>query len=51
MRELQKECCIQYDRLELLVQWHPDKNGDLTPDETNGGGRGKLCRCCDRGHE
>ena len=32
MRESLKEYCVRYDRRELLVQWHPDKNGNLTGD-------------------
>ncbi len=51
MNESLKEYCIRYDRRELLVQWHPDKNGDLTPEEIAGGSQRKVWWRFERGHE
>jgi len=28
------EYCVEQERQELLSQWHPTKNGDLTPETT-----------------
>ena len=51
MSESLKEYCIRYDRPELLIQWHPDKNGSLTPDEITSGSQRKIWWRCDQGHE
>jgi hypothetical protein len=51
MSESLKEYCIRYDRRELLMQWHPDKNGDLTPDAITSGSQRKVWWRCDQGHE
>ena len=36
---------------ELARQWHPTKNGDLTPDQVSPGTRRKVWWICDKGHE
>lgn len=51
MRESLKEYCSRYDRLELLEQWHPEKNGSLTPDEISYGSHKKIWWRCSQGHE
>lgn len=51
MRESLKEYCIRYDHRELLAQWHPVKNGALTPDKVTSGSQRKVWWRCDRGHE
>ena len=51
MSESLKEYCVRYDRLELLAQWHPEKNGDLTPEKITSGSQKKVWWRCDQGHE
>ena len=51
MRETLIEYCTRYDRSELLLQWHPEKNGELTPDGVSYGSQKKIWWVCDRGHE
>ena len=34
---------------ELAAQWHPTKNGDLTPDAVSGGSRKKIWWICPEG--
>lgn len=51
MRESLKEYCVRYDRRELLAQWHPNKNGNLTPAEITSGSQRKIWWRCDQGHE
>jgi hypothetical protein len=36
---------------ELAAQWHPTKNGDLTPQDVVGGSQTKVWWKCDKGHE
>lgn len=43
--------CLQTVNPNLAEQWHPDKNGDLTPNNvTNGSGK-KVWWRCEKGHE
>lgn len=51
MGENLKEYCIRYERRELLEQWHPEKNGDLTPELISSGSQSKVWWRCDRGYE
>jgi len=46
-----QEYCIQHDRLDLLKQWHAEKNGDLTPDQVISGSHKKVWWKCEKGHE
>jgi DNA-directed RNA polymerase subunit RPC12/RpoP len=36
---------------ELAKQWHPTKNGDLTPDQVTPGSKKKVWWRCEKGHE
>ena len=36
---------------DLLREWHPTKNGELTPQEVTQGSGKKIWWCCDYGHE
>ena len=51
MRESLREYCTRYDRNELLAQWHPEKNGTLTPNDLSYGSQKKVWWRCDHGHE
>lgn len=51
MGESLKEYCIRYDCRELLAQWHPQKNGPLSPSQVISGSKRKIWWRCDRGHE
>lgn len=51
MAESLREYCARYGRDELLEQWHPGKNGALTPDTVSYGSKRKIWWQCGRGHE
>lgn len=51
MRESLKEYCIRHDRRELLAQWHPEKNGELTPEKITSGSQRKVWWRCEQSHE
>ena len=51
MRESLKEYCVRNDRRELLAQWHPNKNGPLSPGEVTSGSKRKVWWRCGQGHE
>ena len=36
---------------DVSAQWHPTRNGDLTPDQVSAGGSKKVWWLCDEGHE
>lgn len=36
---------------ELAAQWHPEKNGDLTPEDVSAGSNRKVWWICEEGHE
>jgi len=36
---------------EITAQWHPTRNGDLTPDQVSAGSRRKVWWRCEQGHE
>jgi len=46
-----REYCIQHDHIDLLNQWHTEKNGDLTPDQVTTGMQRKVWWKCNKGHE
>jgi len=50
-RESLREYCSDQHRSELLEQWHPKKNGGLTPDDVSYGSQKKIWWQCDAGHE
>jgi hypothetical protein len=45
------EYCCEQGREELLAQWHPEKNGPLTPKDVAHGSRKKAWWRCEKGHE
>lgn len=51
MRESLYDYCVRTDNLRLLQQWHPTKNGDLTPKSVTYGGHYKAWWRCEKGHE
>lgn len=51
MSESLKEYCVRYDRLELLAQWHPDKNAPLEPGMVLPGSTKRVWWRCTDGHE
>lgn len=51
MSESLKEYCIRFGRKELLAQWHPEKNGSLSPDAVSCGSEKKIWWRCNQGHE
>lgn len=42
---------LQYNNPQLASQWHPHKNGDLTPDKVRPRCSIKVWWVCDKGHE
>ena len=46
-----KEYNLSVIRPELAKQWHPVKNGDLTPDKVTPGSNKKIWWKCDKGHD
>jgi hypothetical protein len=42
---------LQYNNPQLASQWHPHKNGDLTPDKVRPHSSIKVWWVCDKGHE
>ena len=45
------EFCTERDEPTLLAQWHPARNGDLTPKDVSPGSERKVWWRCERGHE
>lgn len=45
------EYCHRYEKNELLAQWHPQKNGGITPTDVTVGSHRKIWWRCDHGHE
>jgi len=46
-----EDSCLQILNPELSKQWHPTKNGDLTPNDVTTGSRKKVWWKCKKGHE
>ena len=46
-----KENCLAAMSPNLVKQWHPIKNGKLTPRDVTCGSHGKVWWLCDKGHE
>lgn len=46
-----REYCAEKNRPELLTQWHPTLNGDLTPDQLTHGSHRRVWWQCEHGHE
>jgi len=51
MRESLQEYCSSYNRSDLLLQWHPEKNGSVTPQSVSPGSHAKVWWRCSQGHE
>lgn len=51
MRKTLLEYCIQFDRQDLLEQWHTEKNGELSPNTITAGSSRKVWWRCAMGHE
>jgi hypothetical protein len=43
--------CLQTVNPELAKQWHPTKNGGLTPNDVTKGSNKKVWWYCENGHE
>lgn len=43
--------CMEQDRSDLLKEWHPTQNGNLTPHDVTYGSRRKIWWRCGQGHE
>ncbi len=50
MRKSLREYCSQYEKQDLLEQWHPEKNGTLTPDDVSFGSHQKVWWRCPQNH-
>lgn len=48
---IDKEKRLAYRFPELAKEWHPTKNGDLTPNDVTFGSTKKIWWICDKGHE
>lgn len=51
MRESLMEYCANFNRNEILIQWHPERNGVLTPDAVSYGSKKPIWWLCGEGHE
>ncbi|MGM9619259.1 MAG: zinc-ribbon domain-containing protein [Oscillospiraceae bacterium] len=51
MRETLRDYCGRAGKTELLCQWHPSRNGALTPGDLTYGSRQKVWWRCENGHE
>lgn len=51
MRENLQEYCANYNRGDLLLQWHPEKNGAVTPKSVSPGSHTRVWWRCSQGHE
>lgn len=50
MRTSLYDYCAERNKLSLLAQWHPVKNGPLTPRQVSYGSRQKIWWLCPKGH-
>ena len=51
MRETLYDYCERMGETELLRQWHPARNGALTPGDLSYGSKRKVWWQCEKGHE
>lgn len=51
MHETLAQYCARSQRSELISQWHPEKNGGLTPEQISYGSQKKVWWQCGQGHE
>ncbi|MCK4642467.1 zinc-ribbon domain-containing protein [bacterium] len=50
-RKVNEENCLKSHYPKLSKEWHPTKNGDLTPNDITPGSHKKVWWVCERGHE
>ena len=50
-KKASKDNCLKSKNPSLVRQWHPVKNGDLTPEDVTPGSRKKTWWVCEKGHE
>ena len=51
MSESLRDYCFRYNREDLLQQWHPRKNGTVTPEVISRGSHKPIWWICPHGHE
>lgn len=51
MQKTLEKYCIERQNVQLLEEWHPEKNGSLTPADVTHGSRRRVWWKCARGHE
>jgi DNA-directed RNA polymerase subunit RPC12/RpoP len=50
-RRVTKDNCLKTKNPSIARQWHPVKNGDLTPEDVTPGSHKKIWWVCEKGHE
>ena len=50
-RNATQETCLSHKNSELAKEWHPTKNGKLTPSDVMSGSNKKVWWMCSKGHE
>jgi very-short-patch-repair endonuclease len=45
------ETCLEFVNPEIAKQWHPTKNGSLTPKDVTPGSKKRVWWICEKGHE
>ena len=50
-KKVSHDNCLAVVNPELAGEWHPDKNGSLTPEDVTPGSMKKVWWMCSRGHE
>ena len=48
---IDKEKSLAYRFSELAKEWHPTKNGELTPEDISYGSKQNIWWQCEKGHE
>lgn len=51
MGESLYEHCVRSGQQALLQQWHPEKNGEVKPEDVSYGSKKKVWWVCEKGHE
>ena len=51
MKKVTIENCLQTRFPEVAAEWHPTKNGNITPYDVNAGSHRKFWLWCKKGHE
>lgn len=50
MRTTFYDYCVDHGETALLAQWHPERNGTLTPRDVSYGSKRRVWWACERGH-